>query len=172
MCCFLRRGKTKWRQKGWNGIKLKDLMKWNSFAAEGPPAHNPLQFISLATQERKQEKQTNHQLIAGFPRPAAINGCWVVCSLTALRLGRRFIHSTKGRQRKKFISINSLLLLISFLSFLSFGFIHFTFFVCLQLHWLNWLIWFACFLFCGALWRCCAHNPPQNEKQINQPNNK
>ena len=33
--------------------------------------------------EWKEEKQTNHQLIAGFPRPAAINGCWVVCSLAA-----------------------------------------------------------------------------------------
>ena len=61
--------------------------------------------------EKTKEKQTNHQLIAGFPRPAAINGCWVVCSLTAGHWapwgGARFLHFADATNSKNSISLHS-----------------------------------------------------------------
>ena len=49
---------------------------------------------------------------------------------------------------------------------LLFVFIHSTHFLCLQLHSIHsQLIFFLFSLICGALWRCCAHNPPQKEKR-------
>ena len=50
-----------WRQRRGNGIKLRDLMKWTSSAAEGPPAHNPLRRQSIAGQPTQPQSSRPQQ---------------------------------------------------------------------------------------------------------------
>ena len=114
----------------------------------------------------KEEKQTNHQLIAGFPRPAAINGCCVVCSLTALRLGRRWFASAEREAAPINHSSQTNLVCLSLMIWLLSLLHQPTLFLVLQLHWLSCCV--VCF-HCAEHWAVPA--PLTHTKENTQLNN-